>query len=183
MRLILSISCFLSILMFLSTHNNRFVCVPLFLFHLSHGSETVDCGSIFWPWLQGPKPIPPMAGTATKERGECQGWVWAAGYLRKEQLVSVWLWNWKISEEYEHGAEDDKPVWVGRLMKGQEAIAIVQSLTPKNSFHIICWRGFCAHLHSQFNMCPCEHDFVSFVASWDASHWSNIELAHTLRMK
>lgn len=45
---------------------------------------------------RGAKPIPPMAGTTTKEEGGCQGWVWAAGYLREEQLLRVWLWNRKI---------------------------------------------------------------------------------------
>lgn len=58
---------------------------------------------------RGAKPTPPMAGTTTKEEGGCQGWVWAAGYLREEQLLRVWLCNRKILEEYEYRAKEDKP--------------------------------------------------------------------------
>uniref|UniRef100_A0A671UA95 Diaphanous related formin 1 n=1 Tax=Sparus aurata TaxID=8175 RepID=A0A671UA95_SPAAU len=46
--------------------------------------------------LQRIPPVAPMFGIPTIEAGGCQGWVFAEGYLREEQLVRVWLWDWKI---------------------------------------------------------------------------------------
>lgn len=93
---IMKLICFSSLSLYISTfqssHNNRFDCAPLFLFHLLHGLETVvGCGN-----FRGAKPVAPMFGIPTIEAGGCQGWVFAEGYLREEQLVRVWLWDWKI---------------------------------------------------------------------------------------
>lgn len=55
------------------------LCSPL-LFHLLHGSETVGCGSILWPWLQWTKPIPANEVKTTNEERGC-------GVGSREQLV------------------------------------------------------------------------------------------------
>lgn len=93
---IMKLICFSSLSLYMSTfqstHNNRFDCAPLFLFHLLHGLETVvGCGN-----FRGAKPVEPMFGIPTIEAGGCQGWVFAESYLREEQLVRVWLWDWKM---------------------------------------------------------------------------------------
>lgn len=69
-RLICSMSLVLSVSMFLSTNNNRFVCVPCV--SVPSVAWLRDCGLWLYGY-RGAKPIPPMAGTTTKEEGGCQG--------------------------------------------------------------------------------------------------------------
>lgn len=88
----------------LSKHNNRFVCVLLSLSHLLHGSETVIVVVVFGHGYGGQSQLHQCLAQQQDEREGAMGW---CGQRDEEQLVRVWLWSWKIQEEYDW--MEDKP--------------------------------------------------------------------------
>ena len=109
MRAICSSSLFLSVSMFLSTYNNRFVCVPRV--SVPSVARLRDCVVVVvfsGHGYRGRSQFHQWLAQQQKKREGAKGGVWAAGYLREEQLVRVWLWNRKIYEEYDCRAEEEE---------------------------------------------------------------------------
>ena len=81
-----------SVSMFLSTHNNIFVCVP----HVSVPSVAWLRDRGGWLYFLARVTRGKSQFTMSWHNNKRRGRVWAAGYLREGQLVGVWLWNRKI---------------------------------------------------------------------------------------
>lgn len=61
----------LPLCLYVSVNTQQQICVPLFLFHLPHGSETVVLEVCFGHGYGGAKASPPMIGITTREEGGC----------------------------------------------------------------------------------------------------------------